>query len=312
MHSIKKILVGVDFNEQTGELPLPTREAISKAIRIAAETGSELTLMSVLSEDTKSSDLVLEELSQLDPHQIVRDQLKPYLEQCDSKNVQCRTKNCVGRAWQELIKEVLREDIDLLIIGTREKTSAQSMLYGSTALKVLRKCPCPVWVTRPDVTPFDDFIILAADDLGETGKRVLETSVAIGQLMSARLVVVHSVDFPFEGALKRTEVSVEEIDKYKEKVRSEAEKAVNERLAQTDYRTLEAGTRVVIRSGPADTVIDQVAEEEGADLLVMGTVGRGGIPGFLIGNTAERLLRELRCSVLALKPDGFVCPIRVD
>jgi nucleotide-binding universal stress UspA family protein len=50
---------------------------------------------------------------------------------------------------------------------------------------------------------------------------------------------------------------------------------------------------------------------EGVDVLVMGTVARGGIPGMLIGNTAERVLRKLPCSVLTVKPDGFESPVRL-
>jgi universal stress protein E len=51
---------------------------------------------------------------------------------------------------------------------------------------------------------------------------------------------------------------------------------------------------------------------EGIDLVVMGTVARAGIAGMLIGNTAERVLRKLPCSVLTVKPDGFVSPVRLD
>lgn len=42
----------------------------------------------------------------------------------------------------------------------------------------------------------------------------------------------------------------------------------------------------------------------------MGTVGRTGLNGLIMGNTAETLLRSLRCSVLAVKPEGFVSPVR--
>ena len=44
----------------------------------------------------------------------------------------------------------------------------------------------------------------------------------------------------------------------------------------------------------------------------MGTMARSGIAGLLIGNTAERVLRKLPCSVLAVKPDGFVSPERLE
>ncbi|MBV8313231.1 MAG: universal stress protein, partial [Planctomycetaceae bacterium] len=46
------------------------------------------------------------------------------------------------------------------------------------------------------------------------------------------------------------------------------------------------------------------------DLLVMGTVGRTSAPGVMIGSTAERLFPEVTCSVLAVKPPDFRCPIR--
>jgi nucleotide-binding universal stress UspA family protein len=49
--------------------------------------------------------------------------------------------------------------------------------------------------------------------------------------------------------------------------------------------------------------------EQDIDLLVMGTVCRTGISGFLIGNTAEEVLNQIDCSVLTVKPEGFVTPV---
>ena len=48
------------------------------------------------------------------------------------------------------------------------------------------------------------------------------------------------------------------------------------------------------------------------DLLVMGTVARSGIPGLVIGNTAERLLPQVPCSLLAVKPAGFESPVTLE
>ena len=46
--------------------------------------------------------------------------------------------------------------------------------------------------------------------------------------------------------------------------------------------------------------------------IVMGTVCRTGIPGFFIGNTAEYVLSRVHCSVLTMKPAGFVSPVTLD
>ena len=48
------------------------------------------------------------------------------------------------------------------------------------------------------------------------------------------------------------------------------------------------------------------------DVVVLGTISRAGIPGLLVGNTAERLLGILDCSLVVVKPDDFVCPVTLD
>ena len=73
-----------------------------------------------------------------------------------------------------------------------------------------------------------------------------------------------------------------------------------------------SGVRAIHRRGEPDAVILDFVVGEGIDLVVMGTVARGGIAGLLIGNTAERILRKLPCSVLAVKPDGFVSPVGLE
>jgi universal stress protein E len=54
-----------------------------------------------------------------------------------------------------------------------------------------------------------------------------------------------------------------------------------------------------------------VAEGLRADLVVMGTIARTGISGLIIGNTAESILDQLTCSVLAIKPPGFSTPLKL-
>jgi nucleotide-binding universal stress UspA family protein len=69
--------------------------------------------------------------------------------------------------------------------------------------------------------------------------------------------------------------------------------------------------RLHLPNGPAQKMIAASATELKADLVVMGTVARTGIPGFIIGNTAESILDQLDCSVIAVKPRGFVTPVKL-
>jgi nucleotide-binding universal stress UspA family protein len=67
----------------------------------------------------------------------------------------------------------------------------------------------------------------------------------------------------------------------------------------------------MLKGEPGD-LIPKLAARMEVELIVMGTVSRSGVAGFLIGNTAEMILRRVRCSVLTVKPDGFVTPVRLD
>ena len=68
--------------------------------------------------------------------------------------------------------------------------------------------------------------------------------------------------------------------------------------------------QVHIMKGEPHKVIPNLAQEMKADLVVMGTVARTGIPGLIMGNTAETILNNIGCSVLAVKPPGFVTPVK--
>ena len=53
-----------------------------------------------------------------------------------------------------------------------------------------------------------------------------------------------------------------------------------------------------------------LAQKKRVELVVMGTVARTGIPGFIIGNTVETTLAAVDCSVLVVKPASFSTPVQ--
>ena len=73
-------------------------------------------------------------------------------------------------------------------------------------------------------------------------------------------------------------------------------------------KTLNATTirahRHLIGRHPVDAIL-QAARISHTAIVVMGAVSRSGLKRLLIGNTAERILDELRCDVLMVKPRGF-------
>ena len=72
---------------------------------------------------------------------------------------------------------------------------------------------------------------------------------------------------------------------------------------------LQNSFKKLLLQGYAEQLIPQQVEKTEADLLVIGSVARTGIQGFIMGNTAEEVLSNVKCDVLTLKPDGFVSPV---
>jgi nucleotide-binding universal stress UspA family protein len=81
-------------------------------------------------------------------------------------------------------------------------------------------------------------------------------------------------------------------------------------LADVDLSGVEVASRVL--AGPPGVRIPEYATEKDVELIVMGTLGRTGIAGLLIGNTAETILAQVECPVLAVKPEGFVTPVTLE
>jgi len=72
-----------------------------------------------------------------------------------------------------------------------------------------------------------------------------------------------------------------------------------------------ANVHVHLPEGPPEAVLPEIVESEHEDLLVMGTIARTGVAGLVIGNTAEKILSRINCSVLAIKPDDYVSPVTI-
>ena len=86
--------------------------------------------------------------------------------------------------------------------------------------------------------------------------------------------------------------------------------ALRKQIGTEAYQYL--SPRVHLSRGAATRTIPALASKLKADLVVMGTVARTGIPGLIIGNTAEAILEQLHCSVLAIKPPGFSSPVQLE
>lgn len=231
------------------------------------------------------------------------------------EGMQVNAKVLIGKPFLEIIRLVLRDQHDLVIIGAEDERGVREQFLGGTTMHLMRKCPCPVWVVKP--TPQGRFArILAAVDVvpaeerrNSLNEKILTLAISVAQSEQSELHILHAWRLYGESALRsgRFHLSIEEVDQMTRKTRVLHKGWLDELLAQHPLDSVRHQIHLV-HGDPKEAIADR-AKLLQAELVVMGTVGRTGIPGLLIGNTAEETLRQLECSVLAVKPDSFVTPV---
>ena len=307
MQQFKNILVFIGTRDQ--------KPALDRAFEIASENGAKVTLMDVIKPLPDAIGKMTDVASPEDLERLlVQDrerQLQEIADGYSDAGVETGAIVSSGDAAREICRRVLTGGHDL-VLKTADGGHSGGGLFSSTAKSLLRICPCPVWIMKPRAHGDFDQVLAAidVDDIDETHRRlnrfILELAFSIAQRDDAQLHIVSAWDLWMEQALRRRAGDAE-IDAALEKHEGLVQRALDE-LLQAPFAKDDRVT-VHLKRGVASRVIKSVADEVEADLIVMGTVCRTGVAGFLIGNTAENLIANATSSVLAIKPEGFRSPL---
>lgn len=219
-----------------------------------------------------------------------------------------------GSPAETIIAHVVSKQHDLLIKTADEPPGIFQRLFGTVGQRLMRKCPCPVWIVKAGSEHRFHRILAAIDPKPTAGRRdplndqILELATSLAESDDSELHVVYvwprwtEWTVPQAGESERAEYETakSEIDALQKRMVT-AVISRFQREEQIDHVHL-------LKGSPADSIA-RLAEELKIELLVMGTVCRTGVAGFLMGNTAERVLDQVNCSVLTMKPEGFQPPV---
>ena len=219
-----------------------------------------------------------------------------------------------GTPFIEVIKEVLRENHDLVMMAADGSGGVRNLLFGSTSAHLMRKCPCPVWVVKSGRSRTFSKVLAAVDpDSSDQGHnllnlKILQLAASLSRLEGSQLHVIHAW-VPASRWLRLAgsrlaESELEQIDRSSEAAHSIG---FGELLGNVPLNDLDVSRHML--KGEPSHLIARLARAKGIDVIVMGTVCRSGVPGLIIGNTAETVLGQVNCSVLTVKPEGFVSPV---
>jgi nucleotide-binding universal stress UspA family protein len=194
----------------------------------------------------------------------------------------------IGRAPMVLAEAAERHTADVVILGAKHHR-ALARLGGSSITHLVRSGTVPILATD-GLRPARIERVLAAVDLSQAATVAIEHAERWAAAFGARLRVLHTVEpMPVVPGIT-LQVADDEV------FRS------TERLVDTEIAPLVShpGAEIVVRRGRSASAIVSEAEQWNADLVVVGSHGRGWVSRLLIGSTSERLLQIMPAAVLVV------------
>lgn len=272
MKPFKNILVATDTR-------LKNQSIVDEAVVLARRDGGSLMFVDVVPPFSWAVRMALPN------HEQVRDlmvrekqeQLETLAEPIRKQGIHVETQVLIGRTSVEIIRQVLRGNHDLVLRVAKGQDSQRKGYFGFTGTRLLRDCPCAVWLVAPGESHQYKHVMACIDTLSgepdddELNDKVYESALLASQYHGAKLSIVQAwTVFGEEFLLTRT----------KQDVFAQFLSDVQERFTKLfDTFLQKHGTNVQAKNvfmfkGNANCALPAFVDKQGVDLVVMGTIVR--------------------------------------
>jgi len=290
MKLLERILFATDFSDSAND-------ALQMAQLVAKTFNSELIFIHVIPEKHNTS-LTVEMLKQ-----VANNKFERLTKDITASGIQI--KKCIvetGTPFAHIIHHADLNDVNVIIIGSGEYESDEKFQVGTTAYKLMRKATKPVWLAKSGSKASINKILCPVD-LSEHSHRALKNAIHLSRDFKAELIVIHVVhqlSTSYLGIKKKTKPEDYEAYQLKNKIE------FDEFFQGLDFYNVT--WQKIIKEGEPQKEIVKAALENKCDLVIMGAVGLDAHPRLFMGSIAEKVIRELPCSIVTLK---YIDPIRV-
>lgn len=276
MIHIQNIMIPVDFSE-------PSKKAVDYGISLALEFEARLILAHITPFDKRKYEEAKVHLLDLIPP-------------LHRNGLVFETIVKGGDVKDGLIGTVLDKKVDLVVMGTHSRPYFERVLLGSVTERMLRKLPVPILTVGPDSGPAEFHRILYATDLSDGSEGGLRFAMRLARGLNAELKVIHVMQAAhqfFGGG----EVAAY-LPNYEDEMWKQTEERLNRLVALNSDGSVP--TMTALATGTPYHMINRLAQEYGANLIVMNLQSKGRLERALLGSTAERVIRTAAVPVLSL------------
>lgn len=298
MKKLHHIIAAIDFTPSC-------RNALREAARRASLDGSAITAVHVMDE------FLVHELKRAlsaDQATIRADwlgRLQKFVDESEVGAVAVNAEVRIGHPFTELVEACRAHSADLLVMGAKGSKDEPHRV-GAIAAKCVRKAPVDVLVVREDAQgPFKK--IVTCVDFSENSAKAVQCALHVAQQDGASLDCLHvyqsalamSLDYGGFAPSMPAAIDPDAVENWR--------KDLTAFLAPLtrDVADVKVTALIKERVNIREAILDHVNEVH-ATLVVLGTRGKTGLREMLIGTTAEKIVQNAPCSILAVKPDGFV------
>ncbi len=204
-----------------------------------------------------------------------------------------------GEPATAIIRMATTMQADLVVMSTHGQIPFDPLLLGSVTAKVLRGAPCPVLTVPPDA-PSNPSLpvkrIVCGVDFSPSSVTSFRHAVDLGRRAGAAVVAVYAIEWLTEQDPCDMPDGAEELRQH---LADDAQRQLAEIVSHQTPGRCDVTARVTF--GRAYREILRIAEAEGADLVVIGTQGRGEAAVALFGSTTQQIVARASCAVLTTR-----------
>ena len=311
MKQFKTILVKISETED-----LSKDIALVRGLSLSKQNNAKLILMDVIA----PSDGILSSYDGIvSPKELTdilvtqrTEQLNSLVKKLSNTGIEASCHVTHGKGFIEVIKAMLSFKADLLIKAANPTNSS----FDSSDFHLMRKSPQPVWLIKPEKEAATNHVLACIDlsmereDEGcQLNRRIVDIAKSLCKFADSKLTVMSCWSLYGEQAMRYGAFNRIPEDQIHELLNREEQEYQNY-LNRLVEEVIDIEINRVFVKGDPKVLIPQYVNSNNVDIVVMGTIGRTGIAGMLIGNTSETVLQRINSSVITLKPSSFESPVK--